>query len=250
MINYLICLLSTATEAAQQAQTLDPLKTEDYLKILLTILGSGAFFSFIQFMLTRKDKKEENSIDKKLEEIKKCFTEGLDEREKTGKKRFDEHKIAIEEININHEKDLLELRKSLEEITKMIEKQNIENSNNTKSILENQKNANESIMGLAHDKIIYLTDKITERGAITIKEQSALNSIYEPYKRMGGNSYAKAGYDHSMELDVVSEEVAREMDKRIKVKSIYEMKEVRDMIDSVKNEMKEDIIDSINELDE
>ena len=30
----------------------------DFLKIVLTILGSGAVFSFIQFLITRKDKKE------------------------------------------------------------------------------------------------------------------------------------------------------------------------------------------------
>lgn len=182
------------------------------LQIILTILGSGALFSFLQFLIQRKDTKEDKEIDKKFENIEKQLKEGLDEREKTGAERFATHEKSITEIMEVHKKDLEKLLQTFDELKEHDER--VEKTIN--QIAENQKNVCDSLTGLAHDKIVYMTDKITERGYITLKERATLDSIYQPYKAMGGNSHAKAGYDHVIELDVISDDKAKEMDDIIK----------------------------------
>lgn len=184
------------------------------LQIVLTILGSGALFSFIQFLIQRKDTKEDKNIDKKFEEVNKRIDDGLEERDKTGLKRYEEDRQSIEDIVELHKKDLQSLLDALVELKKNDER--IEKTIN--SISDNQKNVCDALIGMAHDKIIYMTDKITERGYITLKERATLDSIYQPYRAMGGNSHAKAGYEHVIELDVISDEKAKEMDDLIKLR--------------------------------
>lgn len=184
------------------------------LQIVLTILGSGALFSFIQFLIQRKDTKEDKNIDKKFEEVNKRIDDGLEERDKTGLKRYEEDRQSIEDIVELHKKDLQSLLDALGELKKNDER--IEKTIN--SISDNQKNVCDALIGMAHDKIIYMTDKITERGYITLKERATLDSIYQPYRAMGGNSHAKAGYEHVIELDVISDEKAKEMDDLIKLR--------------------------------
>ena len=184
------------------------------LQIVLTILGSGALFSFIQFLIQRKDTKEDKNIDKKFEEVNKRIDNGLEERDKTGLQRYEEDRKSIKDIMELHKKDLQNLLDVLEELKNNDER--IEKMIN--SISDNQKNVCDALIGMAHDKIIYMTDKITERGYITLKERATLDSIYIPYKKMGGNSHAKAGYEHVIELEVISDEKANELDDLIKIK--------------------------------
>ena len=48
------------------------------------------------------------------------------------------------------------------------------------------------IIGLGHDRIIYLCEKYIERGYITSEEYENLNEwLYDPYVAMGGNGTAK-----------------------------------------------------------
>lgn len=48
------------------------------------------------------------------------------------------------------------------------------------------------ILGLGHDRIIYLCEKYIDRGWITSDEYENLEKyLYEPYERMGGNGTAK-----------------------------------------------------------
>ena len=50
----------------------------------------------------------------------------------------------------------------------------------------------EMIMGLGHDRIIYLCEKYIERGWITSEEYENINTwLFEPYQKMGGNGTAK-----------------------------------------------------------
>lgn len=57
----------------------------------------------------------------------------------------------------------------------------------------NRKSANtRMILGLGHDRIIYLCEKYIERGWISSDEYENLNDyLYEPYLKMGGNGTAK-----------------------------------------------------------
>lgn len=184
------------------------------LQILITILGSGALFSFIQFLIQRKDTKEDKNLNKKFEEVNKRIDDGLEKRDKTGLQRYEEDRKSIQDVIELHQKDLKSLLDVLEELKNNDER--IEKTIN--SISDNQKNVCDALLGMAHDKIIYMTDKITERGYITLKERATLDSIYQPYRAMNGNSHAKAGYEHVIELDVISDEKAKEMDDLIKLR--------------------------------
>ena len=68
------------------------------------------------------------------------------------------------------------------------------------------------ILGLGHDKILYLTDKFMQRGCITTKEKRNLAALYEPYKALGGNGDCKLGYDDCMKLPVVDDTTAFDKD--------------------------------------
>ena len=89
--------------------------------------------------------------------------------------------------------------------------------------LREKAEANESaqskmLLGLGHDKLIYLTDKFVRRGAITLKEKRNLEFLYIPYAELGGNGDCKIGYDACQRLPVISDEEADDKDVRQKRK--------------------------------
>ena len=88
-----------------------------------------------------------------------------------------------------------------------------------------KKEANKSaqsraILGLEHDKILYLTDCFLERGAITTKEKTNLNYLYLPYKELGGNGDCETGYNECMKLRIVTQEEAKRLDRERKRKDL------------------------------
>lgn len=79
---------------------------------------------------------------------------------------------------------------------------------------EESKNTAQSrmLLGLGHDRIIYLTDQYVRRGGITLKEKRNLKYLFEPYADAGGNGDAEIGYKACGELSVISEEEAEALD--------------------------------------
>lgn len=75
------------------------------------------------------------------------------------------------------------------------------------------------ILGLGHDKILYLSDRMVKRGAITLKEKRNLEYLYVPYKEMGGNGDCKIGYDACQKLRIVSEDEAEVLDWELRKKN-------------------------------
>lgn len=62
----------------------------------------------------------------------------------------------------------------------------ISNRNNKKSA------STQMILGLGHDRIIFLCEKYIERGWISSDEYENLNTyLFQPYIKMGGNGTAK-----------------------------------------------------------
>lgn len=88
---------------------------------------------------------------------------------------------------------------------------------------ENAKDSAESrmLLGLGHDKIVYLTDKYVRRGAISLKEKRNLEFLYKPYAELGGNGDCKVGYDACQRLPVVSDDEAQHMDIEMKRRDYY-----------------------------
>ena len=63
------------------------------------------------------------------------------------------------------------------------------------SFIANYRNKHDAktklLVGLAHDRIVYLGMKYIERGYITQDEYENLNDyLYKPYEKMGGNGSA------------------------------------------------------------
>lgn len=83
---------------------------------------------------------------------------------------------------------------------------------NKKRVSECEKNQSNMILGLGHDKILYLTDKIMLRGCITLKELTNLKYLYEPYKKLGGNGDCETGYNACIKLPIVSDNEAYRLD--------------------------------------
>lgn len=197
--------------------------------IWLVLAGGGiaaALLKFIEFLIThfRHNKEYNDDVDDKIEnakqyardhltevnnqwkidycdrnfnmieDLRKDVKEGLAERENTGAERYLEHKKAIEELR----KAMISLTKNTDEITQM------------------GKYMGQALMGLTHDKIVFLGKKYQKRGAITLAEQNNLKLLYKPYHDgLGGNSDGEGYFTYCMNLPIITDEEAIEMDKRL-----------------------------------
>lgn len=158
------------------------------IKTLITFFFSSAFVGFIQFLIQRKDNK-----DNKYEEIKTEFNNGLKEREDASRKRYEEHCQSIAELR----EVLTKLAASHDEYIKITK---------ANSVL---------LVGLAQDRLFYLTDKYIQRGVITLDELATLEDIYRPYSsdELKGNGRGKAGMEKCRQLPIVSDEIAKMKDE-------------------------------------
>lgn len=210
------------------------------ITLATVLIGSG----IIQFFVTRKDKKVEDEKQNREEVLKKEMKDhltnvnakwkvdycdknakaiedlikevrlGLAEREEKGKARYDEHHIAIEKMNVEHQKDFLELKKAIDKLTE----NDTRITASIEKIADRQENMAESLVGQAHDRIIFITDNISERGYITNKEKATIKSMYEPYKKLGGNGEVEEAVTYVRNLKVITNDEAREMDIKRKNK--------------------------------
>ena len=210
------------------------------ITLLTVLIGSG----LIQFFFNRKDKQKEDAKKDSAETIKKemkdhltnvnnkwkvdyCdknakaindliveVREGLDARERKGKERYDEHHLSIEKMNIEHKKDFFALKEAIDKLTE----NDTKITDSITKIAEKQEVMADSLVGQAHDRIIFLSDKITERGVVTLKEKATLKSMYEPYKKLGGNGHCETAINYVSTLPVVTDEEAKKIELKIKKK--------------------------------
>ena len=83
---------------------------------------------------------------------------------------------------------------------------------------ENESAMSRMLLGLGHDKLMYLSDKYVKRGAITLKEKRNLKFLAVPYFDLGGNGDCEIGYEACLKLPVVSDDEADLMDVKHKRK--------------------------------
>ena len=196
------------------------------IQIFLTIIGSGAFFTFLQFLITRHDNKQEKAENNNSDSLRKEFKDNLEASNAAWKETYCDRNLRMitdltEEVRnglaAREEKGLeryTEHQETIKELKNAVLKL-VDNDSKMNTYIES---IGESLMGLSHDKLIYLTDKYTERGAITLKEKATIKSIYEPYKKLGGNGDCKVAIDYIETLPIISDEKAKEMDLNIKSK--------------------------------
>lgn len=191
------------------------------ITLLTVLIGSG----LIQFFFNRKDKQKEDAKKdssetikkemkdhltnvnnkwkedycdknaKMIEELANTVKDGLEERENKGLERYEEHKKTIEE-----------LKKAVIALT-----------DDAKDRRKYEQAMGESLMALTHDKLVYLGKTYQKRGAITLAEKNNLTMLYKPYHDgLGGNSDGEGYFNYCMNLPVITEEEANDMDKKIK----------------------------------
>ena len=201
------------------------------ITIVSVILGSG----LVQFLLTRKDKKQEDAKKDNADTIKKEMKDhltnvnnqwkvdycdknsqlieelaievkkGLADREAVGSKRFEEHKESIEE-----------LRRAILTLTR-----DAEDRRTLESYMAS------SLLAITHDKLVYLGKTYQKRGAITLAEKNNIKLLYTPYHDgLGGNSDGEGYYTYCMHLPIVTDEEAAEMDKKNKEELIRQLNNV------------------------
>lgn len=170
--------------------------TQIIMILVVAFIGSSAAFGFIQFLITRHDKKKEDAKEDVLQELREEFRKGLDERENTGKSRYLEHKEAILKLTEGHEMDYKAL-------TEAINKINVIGS---------------GVVGIIHNTILYITEPILERGAVTYEELDTLDSLYQPYSSLGGNGVCRRRVDDINKLPKISKEEALDRDSKIAAK--------------------------------
>ena len=88
---------------------------------------------------------------------------------------------------------------------------------NAKNALsQHEKAQNDMLIGLGHDKLLYLTDKFVQRGGITLKERRNLDYLYKPYHAAGGNRECQIGYEACEKLPTLSDEEAATLERKMK----------------------------------
>ena len=203
--------------------------------LILVIAGGGtvaAILKFIEFLIqhfTHKQERQEEREDNDIrEELKDHLTnvnnqwkvdycdvnakaiadlaqevrDGLADREAKGAERYQEHRESIEELR----QAMIKLAENTEETKKL------------------GGHMGQSLMALTHDKLIYLGKCYQRRGAITLAEKNNLKLLYTPYHDgLGGNSDGEGYYTYCMNLPVVTDEEAMEMDKKNKEEILRQM---------------------------
>lgn len=162
----------------------------DVFKYLITFVCSGTFIGFLQYLINRHDSRNDK--------ISKLQSE-IEENDKSSKERDEEQLKAIEE-----------LRKAM-----------IQSAEDSHEMKQYMVGIGETVVGLAQDKLVFLTDMYQERGYITTREQAILTAIYIPYHdKLNGNGNGKAGYEYVMNhVEVVSEEEAHKRNQQRSVSS-------------------------------
>lgn len=189
---------------------------DETTRMILTFLFSGAFLTFLQFLITRFDNK-----DKRFKALEERIDTGLEEREKTGKNRYDEHKLAIEKMTLEHQKDFQALQEAIQKLAE----NDARFTESIKQIADKQDIMAAANVGMIHNTIIRFSDPIIERKAVTYDELSTLDSLYAPYHKLGGNGACKRRYEDINKLEKVSDEKAVELDREISRRKRQEEKE-------------------------
>lgn len=179
---------------------------------VITVVGVISGSGIIQFFVNRRDNKKEAVRAQAFETLREEFRNGLQAREDKGRERYEQHSQDIKKMQLQHEQDFKELKQAVQQLTDNDSKI----TNNMDQLKETQAAIAESLVGMAHDRIIQRTDKISERGSITNKEKATLKSMYDPYHRLGGNGEVREAFEYVLTLPVVSEDQAREKDRELR----------------------------------
>lgn len=177
-----------------------------------SVVGALGIVELIKFFVSRKDKKQERKEDKEensmANTLRKEFSKGLDEREATGKERFDINSKQIKE-NAAKIDEVIEISSQLKDNILLL-------TENISQMQEYNTNVGDAMKGIIHDRIIHNVDSFIERGGITQEEVATLKSMYVPYKKLGGNGDVETAFDIAVKLPIIPKQDALTKDMEIR----------------------------------
>ena len=187
---------------------------------LLVVLGGGGF-KFAEYLIERRtklkirkeDKAEEKdkTLERLKEELRKEFHDGLDERERTGRERFEKNSDAID-ANTKAIGELIELNKNLTEKVDTLADSVKRSFEAIDKKVEYQSNGLKSVL---YGKISEIYDKCLSRcdgGAITSDEEANIEQLFMSYSGLGGNGRGHKMYENACGMQKVTREQAQSLD--------------------------------------
>ena len=194
--------------------------SETVLVAIITVLG-GAFmagvFALVQSLIklkfderVHKDTRADTK-DKRYDELREEFKKGLDEREATGKERFDINSKLIQE----NSEQIAKLLRVSEATNNKIDNFADSVTKSFNSINKNSEVMGEGVRSVLYDKITVIYDKCLSRcdgGAITSEEESNIEQLYMSYSGLGGNGEGKTMFKKACAMKTVTKEEADRLD--------------------------------------
>lgn len=194
--------------------------SETVLVAIITVLG-GAFmagvFALVQSLIklkfderVHKDTRADTK-DKRYDELREEFKKGLDEREATGKERFDINSKLIQE----NSEQIAKLLRISEATNNKIDNFADSVSKSFNSINKNSEVMGEGVKSVLYDKITVIYDKCLSRcdgGAITSEEESNIEQLYMSYSGLGGNGEGRTKFKKACAMKTVTKEEADRLD--------------------------------------
>jgi hypothetical protein len=194
-------------------------KEQMIVSIIVAIIGVigasiGGGFAFAQFLIKRKDEKEEKSVQKlidiSIEKLKKEMNKQMEfisnERSEEGLHRFETHAQSIEKIN----SQIMENSKQISDLTNLtkIQLQNQEGFRESLTALNKMvKISSESQKNNNYDRLLIVTSKVLKSGILTFTDKTNLLQLYTSWKELGGNDpKIETMYDECMKLKPTLEE--------------------------------------------
>ena len=200
------------------------------ITLLVALLGGvgSSYFSYRQFILKRKDEKEEKSIQKQIddsietamkrfidecgeigdkeiekakEEVRKELQVGLEMRGEEGKERFDLNSKQIEANSRQINEILIIVKDQAQKYDAMAESLTALNTI-VKASAESQRNSN-------YDRLLIVTNKVLKSGKMTISDKTNIKQLYNSWKELGGEdptSKMETMYDECMKMTPIPDE--------------------------------------------
>ena len=194
-------------------------KEQMIVSIIVAIIGVigasiGGGFAFAQFLIKRKDEKEEKSVQKlidiSIDKLKKEMNKQMElmsnERSEEGLHRFETHAHSIEKIN----SQIMENSKQISELAHLskTQLQNQEGFRESLTALNKMvKVASESQKNNNYDRLLIVMSKVLKSGVLTFTDKTNLLQLYTSWKELGGNDpKIDTMYDECMKLKPTLEE--------------------------------------------
>lgn len=188
--------------------------------IVVAIIGffgtaAASGFGFAQFMIKRRDEKEDNNIQSRIDEAVKAaegrmqekLEKGLIARGEEGRERFE---INSEQIKQNAETAGKILRIQEEQTKKVDLMMDSLNALNLTT-----KACAEGVKSTLYDKIYIIAQKAIARKGITADEKANVSQLWDSYRELNGNGKGEAYANICLhDLEILSDEEAKRRDNK------------------------------------